>query len=81
MEKALEEFGVVGDAMDIPGLDFYKEDISGIGVVVKKSVHGKWIAHDILALVDRGVIQRDTFRFILVSDDLPDCAKLISPED
>lgn len=79
--ESIVEFGLVEDAMDIPGFDFYKENIKGVGVVVKNSIQGKWIAHDILALVDRGVICRDTFRFILVSEDLPDSKNLIGPND
>lgn len=79
--RAIEEFGMIDDAMDIPGFDFYEEKISGIGVIVKKSIHGKWIAHDILMLVDRGCIQRNTFSFILVTDDLPDSEELIGPKD
>ena len=81
MEKAVEEYGMVDDAMDIPGFDFYKENINGIGVVVRNRIQANWIVHDILALVDRGIIHKRTFRFVLAAEELPESVKLISPQD
>lgn len=81
VEKALEEFGMVDETKDIPGFDFYEEEVTGIGVVVKQAAHGRWVTHDILVLVDRGIIQRNTFSFVLVSDNLPSSRDLISPQE
>ncbi|WP_200284402.1 DUF4427 domain-containing protein [Rhabdochromatium marinum] len=81
VENALEEFGMVDDAMDIPGFDFYLEEIKGIGVVVNSRNQANWIAHDILMLVDKGIIDKDTFQFILASDELPSSNDLVSPAD
>ncbi|MFD2165644.1 DUF4427 domain-containing protein [Thalassotalea euphylliae] len=81
VEKALEKFGMIDEIKDIPGLNFYEEVTTGIGVVVKKASHGRWVTHDILALVDRGVIQKNTFSFVLVSDELPESENLISPQE
>jgi len=80
VERELEESGMVGDALDIPGLDFYEENISGMGVVVKKQEQGMGIAHDILSLVDRGTIPKRRYNFILVADKLPPIHSLIDPD-
>jgi len=79
LEEAGKEFGLIEDSLDIPGLDFYQEEVSNLGVIVKKEKHGKWIAHDILTLMDRGLIQKSTFNFILVSEKLPESSSIINP--
>lgn len=81
VESAINNYGMVDEAMDIPGLDFYQENIEGIGVVVKNKSQASWIAHDILVLVDRGIIEKGTFEFILASDELPSSVALFKPED
>ena len=71
VEKALEEYGMLDDAMDIPGLDFYQQDINGMGVVVKTEEQAMWVVHDILMLIDSNIINRKKFSFVLASDNLP----------
>ena len=80
MEEAVKEFGIINDAMDIPGFNFYKEEIKGSGVVVKNRIQASWITHDILMLVDREIIEQDTFQFILAAEELPKVEELVSPE-
>lgn len=81
VEKVVDEFGIVSDIIDIPGFNFYQEKMNGIGVVVKKKQHADWVIHDILVLVDRGIICKSTFQFILITDELPTSTDLISPEE
>lgn len=80
VEKALEEYGMIDNAMDIPGLDFYLQNISGMGVVVKSEDQAMWIVHDILMLIDRNTINRNQYSFVLASDSLPPSINLRSPE-
>ncbi len=81
VEEEIGEYGLIEELMDIPGLDFYQECINGIGVVVRNEAQGKRIAHDILVLVDRGDVVKNTFGFILVADELPNGDRLVHPED
>lgn len=79
VERELEEFGVVSDWSDIPGLDFYSHDISGMGVLVKTREQAMWVVNDILTLVDRGNIDRGRFSFVLAADTLPPLSQLQNP--
>jgi len=79
IESAIEEYGMVDNVMDIPGLDFYKCCINGMGVVVKTSEQAMWIVHDILTLIDRKIINRQKYSFVLASDTLPSSTDLRSP--
>lgn len=79
IEKALKEYGMVDDAMDIPGLDFYLKNINGMGVVVKSDEQAMWVVHDILMLIDRKIINRAKYSFVLASDNLPPSIDLRSP--
>ncbi|MBB5610758.1 MULTISPECIES: DUF4427 domain-containing protein [unclassified Janthinobacterium] len=60
----------VSDWSDIPGLDFYLERISGISAIVKTHEQGLLVAGDMLALVDAGIADKQTFDFILVTENL-----------
>jgi len=81
LEQELAEFGIVSDASDIPGFDFANQAIRGIGIIVKTNDEARKLKHDVLALIDRGVVHRDHFDHILVHEQLPDTANVISPED
>jgi Protein of unknown function (DUF4427) len=80
VEEALEEYGVVDDVLSIPGLDFYEYNIDGMGVVVKNERQAMWVAYDILTLVDRGLISKNQYKFILTVDSLPSASELRSPK-
>jgi hypothetical protein len=81
MERELEEFGLISEASDIPGLDFYSCGISNIGVIVQKEEQAKWVTHDILSLVDRGIIEEKQFNFILVTEKFPSFPDLRDPNE
>lgn len=81
MERELEEFGLISEASDIPGLDFYSCGISSIGVIVQKEEQAKWVTHDILSLVDRGIINKNQFNFILVTEKFPPSPDLRDPNE
>lgn len=79
-EAEIEKYGVVSCFSDVPALE-YTEGISGLGVIVKTQQESLLIQHDILRLVDSGLIQPETFRFILCADNLPTSSKLRSPQE
>ncbi len=80
-EKELETYGIVDGPDDIPGFDFYQNGIKEMGVIVKTQEQAQWVIHDILCLVDRGVIQKDTFGFVLPVDKLSSYDKLREPKN
>lgn len=69
---ACRQFGApeYDDWSSIPGLDFYKEQITQIGVIVKNQTQALTIVHDLLAIVDSGQANEYTFGFVLVTDAL-----------
>ncbi|WP_235183382.1 DUF4427 domain-containing protein, partial [Ralstonia solanacearum] len=81
VEHELEEYGLISDAADIPGFDFADPRLKGIGIIVKSAEDARKLKHDVLALIDRGVVHRNHFDHILVQDLLPDTSSLIGPDD
>lgn len=69
-EHEMEEFGIVSEPTDIPGLDLTSSNCHGLGVVVQTDDEAKWIVSDILSLSDRGRIDQWHFSFVLVADRL-----------
>jgi hypothetical protein len=69
-EHELEEFGVVEESTDIPGLDLTSSNCHGLGVVVQTDEEVNWVVSDILSLADRKVIDQWHFSFVLVSNRL-----------
>ncbi|HGM7285266.1 TPA: DUF4427 domain-containing protein [Stenotrophomonas maltophilia] len=68
--------GDISDWEEIPGLDFYKLGIKGIGAIVRSHDQANLIISDMLTKIDTNVAAPDTFSFVLVTDDLPDPATL-----
>lgn len=67
------------DWSGIPGLDFYLEKITKIGVIVKTARQARTIVHDLLAIVDSGQANKCTFDFVLVTDTLSSVQNLQNP--
>lgn len=65
----------VSEWNEIPGLNFYREGIRGMGAIVKTRSHAELVVRDMLTMVDSGQADGSAFSFVLVTDDLP------SPED
>lgn len=65
----IEMDGVEGNT--IPGLKLCQKKWSGIGVVVPNLVAARKLQHDILSLIDRGIVSESHFDHILVCDMLP----------
>lgn len=78
-EQDLEEFGVVEEPTDIPGLDLTSSNCRGLGVVVQTDEEANWIVSDILSLADRQLVDQWHFSFVLVSDRLLP-AELMDPK-
>lgn len=81
VEQEFENYGLISNAADIPGFDFSDRRLRGIGIIVKSVEDARKLKHDVLALVDRGVVHRKHFDHILVHDLLPDTSCLIGPDD
>jgi hypothetical protein len=79
IESELEEYGVISDAHDIPGLDIASKKLVGIGVIVKTKKEAKYVTHDILTLIDRSKVGRYHFHHVLVTDLLPPTEELYDP--
>ena len=75
----MEELGYVSNWYDIPGMDFHKSGLTGLGVIVKTTEQADLVVSDVLTLIDSGQVSIDTFGFILVSDLLPTTDKLMDP--
>lgn len=75
----MQEFGTVSSWDEIPGLDFYKTDISGIGVIVETKRQAELVVSDMLTLVDSGQAITETFGFVLASKLLPAPNQLQDP--
>lgn len=71
---------LVSDWSDIPGLDFYKERIVGVGAIVKTRAHAELVVQDMLTLVDAGIADPHTFSFVLPTDELPSIEAIRSRE-
>lgn len=78
--RELEANGIVELPSDIPGLPLDQSTISGMGVVVKTREEAAWVAADILALVDKGLIPQDHYRFVLIGDELRS-RDVLQPDD
>ena len=81
IEKELEESGILSSSTDMPGLELYDSDMQDMGVIVRTEEQAKWVTHDILSLVDRGLLSKEHYRFILCSSNLPQDGKLRDPAE
>jgi hypothetical protein len=79
-EAELADCGPVEGVKDMPGLDLYNGTLNSLGVIVKSRDQVPLILHDILVLVDRGIINQNTYSFVLATDDLPSYADIRSPD-
>jgi len=79
-EQQAEEYGgSVSDWQEIPGLDFYRAGIWGIGVIVETARQANLVISDMLTLVDGRLADRDTFGFVLATSRLPAATQLQDP--
>lgn len=75
----IKEFGTVSEWNQIPGLDFCKWGIKGIGVIVETKAQADLIVSDMLTLVDSAQASPETFSFVLASSLLPAPSQLRDP--
>lgn len=69
--QRIQEVGIVSSWDEIPGLDFYRAGISGIGVIVETTRQAEFVVSDMLTLIDSGQAHAETFGFVLASNILP----------
>ena len=80
-EAQLAEFGVIDEAEDMPGLDLSNPSLYGMGVLVETAIEANWIVHDLLSMIDRGVVSRSQFMFVLKGKELTDRESLRAPSE
>lgn len=68
------------DFSRLPGLNFGALNISGAGVIVPFENDIPLISHDILTLIDRGDIKRDSFKFIIAIESLDSYKEIVDPK-
>jgi hypothetical protein len=78
--RDLEIFGFVSEVKDIPSFQIKSALFSEIGVIVNKKVELPLIIHDILSLIDRSVIDKDTYTYIICNELINDVILLRDPE-
>lgn len=79
VNQEIQNFGIVSSWDEIPGLDFYRLGINGIGVIVETKRQAELIVSDMLTLVDSGQATAETFGFVLASKLLPAPNQLQDP--
>lgn len=81
INSQIEDYGQVSSWDEIPGLDFYKWGIRGMGVIVETEAQAQLVISDMLTLVDSGVADLSAFSFVLVRSILPGLDQLREPEN
>ena len=76
----LDDVGMVDDTSDMPGMDLTGDDLAGMGIIVRKKSEIAEVAHDVLALVDRDIVGRDHFQFVLCAEKVHDLEAIRDPE-
>ncbi|MBC2579861.1 DUF4427 domain-containing protein [Clostridium sp. DJ247] len=66
--NSLNEFGVVSEVSEIPGFQINNSSISQIGIVISKKSEIPLIVHDVLSLVDRNIVNKGTFKYIICNE-------------
>ena len=74
-----EDGDLVETLEEIPGLDFGSTTISGMGVLVQDREDVPKIVHDILTLVDAGIIHRSMFQFVIPLCDIEQHGNIQDP--
>ncbi|MEQ9927514.1 DUF4427 domain-containing protein, partial [Pectobacterium parvum] len=77
----IESDGIVGDIKDIPCLDFKDANLKACGVIVQFKSDIMEVAHDILTLIDRGIADKETFKFIISADNLRSPYEILQPDE
>ncbi|EEM1294329.1 DUF4427 domain-containing protein [Salmonella enterica subsp. enterica serovar Infantis] len=75
----IKEYGIPENIESTPGFDFKSSEINGAGIIVPFAEDILTVAHDILTLIDRGVIGRNTFKFIIAVESLQSWTQLSEP--
>ena len=77
----IDEYGIPEDVESTPGLDLSLVNMTGGGVIVPFLTDIPIITHDILTLIDRGVINRGAFKFIIAMENLHSLASIFEPDE
>ncbi len=72
--------GIVDGVKDIPGLDLYSSELKDIGVIVNSQDESQMVLHDILSLIDRGIISKKTYSYILITESITEVSSIRDPK-
>jgi hypothetical protein len=78
-EAEIEEDGRHSDFENTPGIELEHANINGAGVIVPNNNDVKYILNDLLTLIDRNVLSRGTFTFIISTENIPSYKDIIDP--
>ncbi|EKO3466634.1 DUF4427 domain-containing protein [Vibrio fluvialis] len=78
-EDEIKEDGQHSDFENTPGLELECANLKGAGVIVPKNRDVKYILNDLLTLIDRNVLSRDSFTFIISTENLSSYTDIVDP--
>lgn len=78
-ENELEEFGIVSEIENFPGLNLDDDTISNLGVIVKSSCEAELILCDVLAIYDRN--EYCPYKFIFYTEQIEKITSILEPKD
>jgi hypothetical protein len=75
----IEEYGICNDFESYPGVNLSDIMFSGAGVVALSQDDAKKVLFDILTLVDRGILSKDAFGFIIQINKINSHTDILDP--
>lgn len=78
-EAEIAEDGCHSDFNDTPGLELEYANLKGAGVIVPNNNDIKFILNDLLTLIDRKVLSREAFTFIVSTENLSSYTDIVDP--
>lgn len=78
-ETEIKEDGRHSDFNNTPGLELEYVNLKGAGVIVPNNHDVKYILNDLLTLIDRKLLSRDSFTFIISTENLSSYLDIVDP--
>ncbi|WP_108702543.1 DUF4427 domain-containing protein [Desulfovibrio desulfuricans] len=76
----MQDTGILDSFENMPALDLLNQNISGMGIVVSNMREAQLLSYDLLTLIDRKVINRHKYQFILSLDRIDSPVTLRDPQ-
>lgn len=78
-EAEIKEDGRHSDFENTPGLELEYVNLKGAGVIVPNNHDVKHILNDLLTLIDRNILSRNSFTFIISTENLSSYTDIVDP--